>query len=103
MVKKHPKPDAIICSNDAMAIGVIDELKENFCIKVPDDMSVVGFDGINASSWYNYQITTVQQPMKQLTKAAVDILMERIENPQAAAEVRVFTGSLIEGNSIKKR
>jgi len=102
-LKKHPKPDAIICSNDAMAIGVIDELKENFCIKVPDDMSVVGFDGINASSWYNYQITTVQQPMKQLTKAAVDILMERIENPQAAAEVRVFTGSLIEGNSIKKR
>jgi DNA-binding LacI/PurR family transcriptional regulator len=102
-LKKHPKPDAIICSNDAMAIGVIDELKENFCIKVPDDISVVGFDGINASSWYNYQITTVQQPMKQLTKAAVDILMERIENPQAAAEVRVFTGSLIEGNSIKKR
>jgi DNA-binding LacI/PurR family transcriptional regulator len=102
-LKKHPKPDAIICSNDAMAIGVIDELKENFCIKVPDDMSVVGFDGINASSWYNYQITTIQQPMKQLTKAAVDILMERIENPQAAAEVRVFTGSLIEGNSIKKR
>lgn len=102
-LKKHPKPDAIICSNDAMAIGVIDELKENFCIKVPEDMSVVGFDGINASSWYNYQITTIQQPMKQLTKAAVDILMERIENPQAAAEVRVFTGSLIEGNSIKKR
>ena len=41
--------------------------------------------------------------MKQLTKAAVDILMERIENPQAAAEARVFTGSLITGNSIKTR
>ncbi|MFY8328099.1 LacI family DNA-binding transcriptional regulator [Pseudoalteromonas sp. ZZD1] len=102
-LKKHPKPDAIICSNDAMAIGVIDELKENFHINVPDDISVVGFDGISASSWYNYQITTIQQPMKQLTKAAVDILMERIENPQAAAEARVFTGSLIEGNSIKTR
>nr|WP_024594141.1 LacI family DNA-binding transcriptional regulator [Pseudoalteromonas sp. TB13] len=99
----NPLPDAIICSNDVMAIGVIDEIKQNLNLSVPDDVSVVGFDGISAASWYNYQITTIQQPMKQLTKAAVDILMERIENPQAAAEARVFTGSLITGNSIKTR
>ena len=81
----------------------IDEIKQNLDLSVPDDVSVVGFDGISAASWYNYQITTIQQPMKQLTKAAVDILMERIENPQAAAEARVFTGSLITGDSIKTR
>jgi DNA-binding LacI/PurR family transcriptional regulator len=101
--KNNPIPDAIICSNDIMAIGVIDEAKENLNLSVPDDISVVGFDGVSASNWFNYQLTTVKQPLEQLTKAAVDILMERIDNPGSASESRVLSGTLIKGNSIKHR
>ena len=101
--KTNPIPDAIICSNDIMAIGVIDEAKENLNLNVPDDLSVVGFDGVSASHWFKYQLTTVQQPLEQLTKAAVDILMERIDNPGSPSESRVLSGTLIEGNTIKYR
>lgn len=101
--KENSIPDAVICSNDVMAIGVIDEAKEHLGLSIPDDLSVVGFDGVSASRWYNYQLTTIQQPQKQLTKAAADILMERIKNPDSAPESRVFLGTLIKGNSIRVR
>lgn len=101
--KDNTIPDAVICSNDIMAIGVIDEAKEKLNLDVPEDLSVVGFDGVSASQWFNYQLTTIKQPLEQLTKAAVDILIERIENPDSAPESRVLSGTLITGNSIKAR
>jgi DNA-binding LacI/PurR family transcriptional regulator len=99
---KNPAPDAIICSNDTMAIGVIDEARENHNINIPNDISVVGFDGITSSTWLSYQITTIKQPVEQLVKAAVAMLLERIETPDLPPEARVLTGVLIKGNSVKR-
>ena len=99
---KNPVPDAIICSNDTMAIGVIDEARENHGLHIPNDISVVGFDGITSSAWQSYQITTIKQPVEQLVKAAVGMLLERIENPEAPPESRVLTGALMKGNSVKR-
>ncbi len=101
-LQENPAPDAIICSNDTMAIGVIDEARENNSIHIPNDISVVGFDGITSSAWLSYQITTIKQPVEQLVKAAVAMLLERIETPDLPPEARVLTGVLIKGNSVKR-
>lgn len=101
-LSENPAPDAVICSNDSMAIGVIDEARENHNIHIPNDMSVVGFDGIASSFWESYQVTTVKQPVEQLVKAAVDMLIEHIEHPDSPPEARVLTGTLIKGNSVKR-
>ncbi|MFT6703108.1 MAG: DNA-binding LacI/PurR family transcriptional regulator [Pseudomonadales bacterium] len=93
-------PTAVICSNDTMAIGVIDEARKNFGLRIPEDLSVVGFDGVNAVFWHSYQLTTVKQPLEQMTKAAVDILLEQIESPENPAQLRLWSGSLIEGNTV---
>lgn len=94
-------PDAVICSNDMMAIGCIDEARSNHDIRVPEDMSVVGFDGFNAASLDSYDLTTVRQPVNQMAKAAVNILIERIENPDTAPEKRVLAGEFIRGSSAR--
>ncbi len=99
-LKNHKRPTAIICGNDNMAIGVVDEAKQNFGLSVPKDLSVVGFDGINAATWFSYQITTIRQPANQMTKAAVDILLDQIENKHNVAETRFWSGELIEGMSV---
>ena len=65
-------------------------------------MSVVGFDGIASSFWQSYQVTTIKQPVEQLVKAAVDMLIEHIENSDSPPEARVLTGTLIKGNSVKR-
>jgi DNA-binding LacI/PurR family transcriptional regulator len=96
----HSAPTAVVCSNDTMAIGVIDEARENCGLRVPEDLSVVGFDGVNAVFWHSYQLTTVKQPIEQMTKAAVDILLEQIASPENPAQLRVWSGSLIQGNTV---
>ena len=93
-------PTAVICSNDTMAIGVIDEARKNFGLRIPEDLSVVGFDGVNAVFWHSYQLTTIKQPLEQMTKAAVDILLEQIESPENPAQLRLWSGTFIEGNTV---
>lgn len=100
-MEEHDAPDAVICSNDMMAIGCIDEARVNFGLDIPDRLSVVGFDGILAAFWSGYELTTVRQPVNQMAKAAVDILMERIENPEAPPEKRVLAGTLIKGKTTR--
>ena len=83
-----------------MAIGVIDEARENCGLRVPEDLSVVGFDGVNAVFWHSYQLTTVKQPIEQMTKAAVDILVEQIATPDNPAQLRVWSGALVQGKTV---
>ena len=83
-----------------MAIGAIDEIRQNLGLRVPEDISVVGFDGISASCWHSYQLTTVSQPTYFMTKAAVETLINLIENPEVPPETRYWPGKLIEGNSV---
>jgi DNA-binding LacI/PurR family transcriptional regulator len=93
-------PTAVICGNDTMAIGVIDEAREHFGLRVPQDLSVVGFDGVNAASWQSYKLTTIKQPIEQMVKSAVDILLEQIASPENPAQLRVWSGALVQGNTV---
>jgi DNA-binding LacI/PurR family transcriptional regulator len=102
LVEKHGSPpDAVIAANDVMAIGCIDEAREKFGLAVPDDISVVGFDGVGQARYAAYDVTTVRQPVQRMTSSAASMLMERIENPELSPEKRAFSGSLIRGGSAR--
>lgn len=94
-------PDAILCVNDMCAIGAIDALRFGYDKRVPDDVSVVGFDGIDPAGWSSYNLTTVRQPVGRMTEAAVGMLAERIEDASLPPEKRVFAGVIIPGHSAK--
>ena len=95
------KLDALICANDLMAIGAIDCARENFGIRVPQDLSIVGFDGVAPAMWASYRVSTVRQPVRRMTEAAVSMLLERIADPELPPEVRTFAGAFIEGTSAR--
>lgn len=94
-------PDAVICANDMMAIGCIDELRHARGCKVPEDVSVVGFDGSAPGGWLAYDLTTVRQPTSIMVEAAIDMLVARIERPDLHSEKRVFSGELVIGRSAR--
>lgn len=74
------RPTAVICSSDVIAMGVIQEARAAG-LRVPDDLSVVGFDGIDAAGWIDPPLTTVEQPIEQIATTAVDLLRSVIDMP----------------------
>ena len=99
--KRGSPPDAVIAANDAMAIGCIDEAREGHGLIVPDDISVVGFDGVGPARFAAYDLVTVRQPVQRMTQSAASMLIERIENPELSTEKRSFSGTLIRGSSAR--
>lgn len=71
--------DAIFAISDKMAAGALTSVKEYGC-KVPQDVMVIGFDNTDITYIYNPTITTVAQPHKDMGKAALDMLIKRINN-----------------------
>jgi DNA-binding LacI/PurR family transcriptional regulator len=99
--KRGSPPDAVIGANDVMAIGCIDEAREGFGLAVPDDISIVGFDGVGPAGYAAYDVTTVRQPVRRMTEAAISMLLERIESPDVSPEKRAFSGLRIRGGSAR--
>ena len=81
LLARHDPPTGVICSNDLMAVGVL-QTAERMGVRVPDDLSVVGFDGIEATSWTNPALTTIEQPIAEIAQTAVDTLRTLIEDPK---------------------
>ena len=94
-------PDAVIVANDVMAIGCIDEAREANYLRVPEDISIVGFDGVGPARYAAYDLSTVRQPVGRMSEAAVSMLLERIEDPDLSPEKRVFSGDRILGGSAR--
>jgi DNA-binding LacI/PurR family transcriptional regulator len=80
LLAKSEPPTGVICSSDLMAIGVLQEASARG-LRVPDDLSVVGFDGIEATRWTTPQLTTVEQPIEEIAETAVNALKSLIEEP----------------------
>lgn len=100
-LEKDGVPEAVICANDMMAIGAMDAARYDLRLSIPDEVSIVGFDGLNQAFWASYNLMTIRQPVSEMVEAAVDMLMARVDNPGLATEKRMFSGELVRGNSAK--
>jgi LacI family transcriptional regulator len=79
MLLKNEIPSAIIAGNDIIAIGVIQAVEE-FGLKVPENISVIGFDDISYASLHKIQLTTVKQPINRIGELCVEMLLELIKS-----------------------
>jgi DNA-binding LacI/PurR family transcriptional regulator len=88
IIKLKNKPTAIFCSDDYMALGVMDRLKENK-INIPDDIAVMGFDNIEIGEFYRPALTTVKQSMFEIGKSSLEALLALINN-QKKSPIRIM-------------
>ena len=76
---------AIVCYNDISAIGAIRALKDHG-LRVPEDISVVGFDDIDNAAFHNPSLTTIHQPLYRMGKMAARILLQRLRGQDTSPE-----------------
>jgi len=87
-------PDAVVCVNDQMAIGVLLTLTAAG-IRVPDEVAVTGFDDIYPARLADPPLTTVRQPMRALGERACARLLDRIAHPSLAPAVQLLPTELV--------
>jgi DNA-binding LacI/PurR family transcriptional regulator len=73
LIRLPEPPDAIFFANDILAIGGIDALREAG-VRVPDDVSIIGFDNIPVAGWAPYSLTTMRQPIREMVELTAELL-----------------------------
>jgi DNA-binding LacI/PurR family transcriptional regulator len=109
------RPDAVFVASDHMAFPVLDALRHRLGLRVPQDVSVVGFDDVPQAAWASYDLTTVEQPLPAMVEATVGLLQKvlqggGVDSPRdgasgpvpAAAENIVLPGRLIVRGSARR-
>jgi LacI family transcriptional regulator len=74
-------PTAIFASNDVMAFGVMEAVRDHH-LRIPDDISIVGFDDVPQATQVHPPLTTVRQPLEQMGRAGARLLLEIIQDPE---------------------
>jgi len=97
---KNP-PTAIFATNDVMAIGALRELQRNN-LKVPDDVSVVGFDDIPLASLVNPPLTTIAQPIYEIGAQAMKLLIRNIEKKDVVKSKIILDTKLVIRESTRR-
>lgn len=85
LLAQEEKPDAVFAVSDSLAAGALRAIAQAG-LRVPEDIAVVGFDGTELAEVVSPQLTTVEQPSREIGRTAVTLLMKRIDNPDAAVE-----------------
>ena len=90
----HNPPSAIFASNDMIGFGVLRAAAERN-IRVPGELSVIGFDDIQMGRYVYPALTTVGQSIVQLGETAAELLLRRIATPQLPIDQRIVTPSIV--------
>ncbi|MDK9744539.1 substrate-binding domain-containing protein [Vibrio sp. B516a] len=101
MAQRGALPSSIFVSNDMMAMGVINAANE-LDIKVPDDLSIIGYDDIHIAKFMSPSLTTIHQPKYRLGQAAVETLVRKLDEKSTEAQVVQLEPTLVERKSVKR-
>ncbi|MEJ7685703.1 MAG: LacI family DNA-binding transcriptional regulator [Variovorax sp.] len=94
------RPDAVFVANDHMAIAAMDVLRQELGLRVPADVSVVGFDDVPQAAWGAYRLTTVVQSVEEMVEATVELLHEQMRDDTHPRNV-VIPCRLVERDSVR--
>lgn len=101
LIASGVKFSAMFCMSDLITVGAYKALDEAG-IRVPQDCSVIGFDGIELSKYMCPGLTTMHQPIEEMVKSSVELLMQALDAGEKPKQ-KIYQATLIERDSVTKR
>lgn len=99
LLDTRPRPTAVVCFNDKVAVGVMEAAAARG-LRVPADLSVTGFDDIDVSRATTPRLTTVRQPLQEMGRTAVTMLMRQLDgHPHEALSMELETRLIVRGST----
>lgn len=94
-------PDGIFCASDLIAMGALDVARCELRCRVPEDVSIIGFDDIPMAGWPGYHLTTVRQPVEEMVQATIQVLIQAIESTSLEPVIHVIAPTLVSRSSAR--
>ena len=90
----------VFCPSDTVALGLLDTLRNKHSIRIPEQMSLIGYDDIPQASWAFADLTTIKQSVEEFARVTVDLLKERIKNPDAEPKNEIIDVKLVSRGTV---
>jgi LacI family transcriptional regulator len=100
MFTRTDHPDAVFVATDHMAFAVMDVLRGELGLRIPNDVSVVGYDDVPPAAWAAYDLTTVRQRANVMVQETVKLMINKIENPASEPRhIKVDSPLIVRGSA----
>ena len=90
----HSPCEAYFLGDDVLALGAL-AAAQAAAVRVPQDLGILGLNDMAMAAWANVNLSTIHQPFEAIVRGAVDLLIARFANPEAAPEVRIYPCHLV--------
>ena len=97
-ILKNSNISAIFCADDTMAFGCIDYIKKETKLRIPNQIEIVGYDDMIMANWNSYNLSTIRQPIRQMSKLTTQLIDDYLQDPDFEP-----ANHLIEGKFIKRK
>jgi DNA-binding LacI/PurR family transcriptional regulator len=101
LLSLDPRPDAIFCANDTMALAALEVAKGEYGLCVPQDISIIGYDNSEPAHWSFYDLTSVDQNLPEMARVAIELLMDKLAGRLVGVEHRVVPARLIQRSTTR--
>ncbi len=95
LLSLSPRPDALFCANDVMAIAALMVARSEFGLRIPEDLSVVGFDDSDEATRQTFELTTVDQHLDDMASKTVSLMLATISGDEKSVQHVVVPVSLV--------
>ncbi len=92
--------DAIFCAEDSIAMGAMDAARACFGLRIPEDLSIMGFDNISIGAFRSYELTTMCYPLDKMIASTIEIVEAMIADPSRRIE-RIYDMDLVQRKSVR--
>lgn len=99
-VLEDPRVEAVFCGDDLICMGAMDAAR-SAGKRVPEDIGFLGFNDIAMAGWDAYRLTTIRQPIRDIIRSSVELVVGMLDDPARGPEVRLFPCEVVERETLR--